>query len=125
MMRFSFLCALILIFYSCHEKKVSCEEFREKAKKDFKSNKLTYFEPIRLTDSLDIRKEFKQLLNKNNIKVVFDTISPQGCIPVDREPEICYQEMMNNNLYAKFGHHFFDSLRVEARNEHIKHLTSK
>jgi len=125
MMRFSFVFILFLIFYSCHEKKVSCEELREKAKNDFKSNKLIYFEPIRLTDSLDIRKEFKQLLNKNNIKVVFNTISPQGCIPVDREPEICYQEMMNNNLYAKFGHHFFDSLRVEARNEHIKYLTSK
>ncbi|MCS3532199.1 hypothetical protein [Chryseobacterium sp. JUb7] len=123
-MKFCFLLSVFLLICSCQKKKLTCEELREKAKNDFKNNKLTYFEHIKLSDSIDIRKEFRQLLNKNNIKVVFDTISPPGCIPADKssKPEICYQEMMNNNLHAQFGHHFFDSIRIEAKNEHLKNL---
>jgi hypothetical protein len=120
-MKLSFALILCLSIFSCQEKKISCEEQREKAKTDFKNKKFTYFEHIQRNDSVDFHQEFEQLLNKSNIKVVFGTFSPAGCIPRnDGDPnnEFCYREMMMNNLYAKFGNNFFDSLKTKAQNIH-------
>lgn len=125
-MKISFL--LLLFIISCQEKKVTCEEQREKAKKDFKNNSFTYFEHISRSNSLDTHLEFEKLLNENNIKVVFDTISPMGCIAdsgKDPNNEFCYQEMMNNNLYAKYGNKFFDSLKLKAQYIHLQKFQHK
>ncbi|MEI7487735.1 MAG: hypothetical protein WCJ72_10055 [Chryseobacterium sp.] len=124
-MKLSFALILCLLIFSCQEKRISCEEQREKAKTDFKNNKFIYFEHVQRNDSIDVRQEFKQLLNENNIEVVFGTFSPAGCIPrneTDHNNEFCYQEMMMNNLYAKFGNTFFDSLKTKAQNIHSKKL---
>jgi len=124
-MKFSFFIVFFLVIFSCQEKKITCEEQREKAKTDFKNNKFTYFEQLKLTDSINIRQEFKKLLNENNINVIFDTFSPSGCITNnDKDPnnEFCYQEMMMNNLYAKFGNTFFDKVKQKAYNIHFKKI---
>lgn len=100
------------------EKMVTCESQREKAKIDFNRKKYIYFETVTLNGQAGNRKNFAQALRENNIEVIFDTVISGSCIPyseTDPEYKHCYKEMMNNNLYAQFGHRFFDSLRIQAK----------
>lgn len=127
-MKFNFLLIVFIFIFSCQEKKLTCQTQREKAKTDFENNNYTYFEYVKLSNSMDIHQEFEQLLKEKNIKVIFDTISPVGCIPdLDQDPnnKFCYQEMMNNNLYAKFGNKLFDSLKIKAKYIHLQKLKNK
>lgn len=115
-MKLYFFFALILII-SCSKKQntyLSCEQQREKAKNDFKNNKLIYFDYLQSEKDFD-RQLYGDLLEENNI--ILDTLIPEGCIPLsqtDLNHEYCYKIMMNNNLNSKFGNQFFDSLRSEA-----------
>ncbi|WP_449397724.1 hypothetical protein [Chryseobacterium wanjuense] len=119
-MKFSFYLLLSLLAISCSKNqdiKLTCEQQKEKAKIDFKYNNFTYFEEVERSDGIDYYPEFEQLLSKNNIKIVFDTIVPTGCIPeTNKDPnhKICYKRTMNNDLEIKFGETFFDSLRIKA-----------
>ncbi|MCU7616981.1 hypothetical protein NZ698_07210 [Chryseobacterium sp. PBS4-4] len=117
------LMILVLFIFSCNDKKqgnITCESQRKKAKRDLKNNQFTYFEHIDLLDNNDNNdlKNFAILMKENNIKVVFDTLRFASCLPnseTDPNNLECYKEMMNNNLHAKFGHQFFDSLRLKSK----------
>lgn len=118
-----FFSAVFLLMVCCNKKQdtyLSCEQQREKAKNDFKNNKLIYFDYLQSEKDFD-RQLYADLLKENNI--ILDTLIPEGCIPLsqtDLNHEYCYKIMMNNNLSSKFGNHFFDSLRSEAtiKNSH-------
>lgn len=115
-MRSAFFFALFALTISCNKKQevyLSCEQQHKKAKNDFNNNKFIYFDYLQSND-FD-RKFYSRLLQENNITL--DTLIPEGCIPLsstDLNNEHCYIQMMNNNLNAKFGHRFFDSLRLKA-----------
>lgn len=119
-MKNSFLLIVILSILSCNDKKIkniTCESQREEAKNDFDNNRFTYFEHIELFNDNINRANFTKFLEEHNIKVIFDTLEPVGCIPeseTDPQHNDCYKEMMNNNLHAKFGNPFFDSLRLKS-----------
>ena len=128
-MKFSYI-IFLLIAISCGKSqdiKLTCQQQNERAETDFKNNNFTYFEYVKLTDSIKFYREFEQLLNKNNIKIVFDTLKPTGCIPQTKDPnhQICYQETMNNNLHFKFGKELFDSLRIQAKSIHSQNAKHK
>lgn len=115
-MKLVFFFALFTLTISCNKKQevhLSCEQQHKKAKNDFNNNKFIYFDYLQSND-FD-RKLYSRLLQENNITL--DTLIPEGCIPLsttDLNNEHCYIQMMNNNLNAKFGHRFFDSLRLKA-----------
>lgn len=108
---------LFVLFISCNKKQdvfLSCEQQHKKAKNDFNNNKFIYFDYL-LTDNQLDREIYSRLLKDYNI--ILDTLIPDGCIPTseyDLNNENCYKTMMNNNLHAKFGHQFFDSLRLKS-----------
>ncbi len=130
-MKFSLYIIISFIALSCSKKqdaKLTCEQQRERAKTDFKNNTFIYFEYVKPSDSISYYKEFALLLKKKNIKIVFDTIVPVGCIPeINKDPnhQICYQETMNNSLHLKFGKESFDSLRIKAENIHLQNVVNQ
>jgi len=116
-MKLVFFFALFALTISCNKKQevyLSCEQQHKKAKNDFNNNKFIYFDYLQSNNYFD-RKLYSRLLQENNITL--DTLIPERCIPLsttDLNNEHCYIQMMNNNLNAKFGHRFFDSLRLKA-----------
>lgn len=117
-MKSAYLFAVCVIIVSCNKKQdvyISCEQQRDNAQKDFQNRKYIYFESIHRTDKPYDQQAFRNLLKQKNIKVVFDTVSPEGCIPqYDAKNEKCYRQTMNYMMDAKFDNRFFDSLRVKS-----------
>lgn len=112
------LCFLIL--FSCSENKqtiLNCQDAQKLAKSDFEKGKYVYYEYQYSNDNKSSNKAFSNILKKKNIKVIYKTKYPPSCI-VEQEgiekSKKCYQRMMNLEMEAKFGNHFFDSIRTEA-----------
>ncbi len=111
----------LFLFFSCKEKhKIpDCKEARKSAKVDFAKKKYIYFEYQYLTHDKSGNEEFKNILKKRNIKVIFKTKYPISCMPDDKseleKSEDCYCMQMNLCIEAKFGHKFLDSVRTESK----------
>jgi hypothetical protein len=110
---------ILLLAFSCGKEKSkipTCIEARQLAKADFKKQKYIFYEYQYLNDDKSKNVDFVNILKQKNIKVIFKTKYPVSCLPNDRneleESKICYQTQMNNSITAKFGHSFFDNVRV-------------
>lgn len=75
----------ILIFCSKKDSNyISCDRALEMATNDFKYGKFTYYSFQFLTNDTIANKEFKNLLNQNNITAKFKTRYPLSCIPEEK-----------------------------------------
>ena len=75
-----------------------------------------------MNEDTTANSEFRNLLKEKNILVKFKPERFSSCIPNDQfgieYAKECYQTKMNYQLFAKFGHPFFDSLKIEAKRIH-------
>ncbi|MBW8361276.1 MAG: hypothetical protein K0M56_03710 [Kaistella sp.] len=121
-MKFSIIFLLSILIICCekqHEKFPDCQKSYKIAKEDFQKNKFIYYEYQYLTQDTTYNKSFEKLLKENDIAVQFETKYPVGCVVIkdaEEESKKCYQVMMNNQLEAKFGSKFFDSIRLKSKN---------
>ena len=113
-MKKGFFFIILILAVACNKTgSLSCEQQYEKAKNDFNNSKFVYYDYLQ-SDKIFDRKEYSRILKENHITL--DTLYSQGCIPFSQTQinEDCYKRMMNNNLHAKFGQQFFDSLRLKS-----------
>lgn len=112
----------LLLFLSCQKKRlnsyeIDCNHEKKQAQNDFKYKNYTYFSFEGFGFGNFGQEEFILLLNAHKIKHNSVLMS---CIVDERTDfENCYAKEMNRLLNDNFGKHFFDSLKIQAKQEYV------
>lgn len=89
-----------------------CINKTEQAKKDIKKGKLIYFG----FNNPPIFKKLTLMLSKHGIET---REMLRSCIRMGGFEPYCYQDLMNEEIYKKYGTKFIDSLTEIAKREYI------
>ena len=100
-----------------------CINQRERAKRDIKNGKLTYFYYMGMVEMYRSNDEMKELLSKYNIKI--DSTLTTCFAPAPGFEYYCYEKEMRNAIDEKYGISFIDSLRLQAEKKYVSKYPDK